>query len=79
MQPKAFVAKWRNVNFGEKQASQEMFLDICALVEHPTPVDQGDRDAFTLERSAQSFGYRCCISLRIGIRSSCPSNGCGLI
>ena len=50
MQPKAFVAKWRNVNFGEKQASQEMFLDICALVEHPTPVDQGDRDAFTLEK-----------------------------
>ena len=50
MQPKAFVAKWRNVDFGEKQASQEMFLDICALVEHPTPVAYGDRDAFTLEK-----------------------------
>ena len=50
MQPEAFVAKWRNINFGEKQASQEMFLDICALVEHATPVAHGDRDAFTLEK-----------------------------
>ena len=45
-----FVAKWRNINFGEKQASQEMFLDICALVDHPTPVSYGDRDTFTLEK-----------------------------
>ena len=45
-----FVAKWRNINFGEKQASQEMFLDICALVDHPTPVSHGDRDTFTLEK-----------------------------
>ena len=36
--------------FGEKQASQEMFLDICALVEHPTPVAHGDPDAFTFEK-----------------------------
>ena len=51
MQPKAFVAKWRNPpGFGEKQASQEMFLDICALVEHPTPVAHGDPDAFTFEK-----------------------------
>ena len=50
MQPETFVAKWRNINFGEKQASQEMFLDICALVEHATPVAHGDRDAFTFEK-----------------------------
>ena len=50
MDPQAFVAKWRNVNFGERQASQEMFLDICALVDHPTPVSYGDRDTFTLEK-----------------------------
>ena len=46
MRPEEFVAKWRNVNFGEKQASQELFLDICALVEHPTPVAHGDRDGY---------------------------------
>ena len=50
MQPEAFAAKWRNVNFGEKQASHEMFLDICSLVDHPTPVSFGNRDVFTLEK-----------------------------
>ena len=50
MDAQEFVAKWRNIDFGEKQASQEMFLDICALVDHPTPVSYGDRDTFTLEK-----------------------------
>ena len=50
MQPNEFVTKWHNVNFGEKQASQEMFLDICALVEHPTPVSLANPDVFTFEK-----------------------------
>ena len=50
MQPQEFTAKWHNVNFGEKQASQEMFLDICALVEHPTPVSLANPDVFTFEK-----------------------------
>ena len=50
MQPHEFIAKWQNISFGEKQASQEMFLDICALVDHPTPVTFGDREAFTFEK-----------------------------
>ena len=50
MQPREFVAKWRNITFGEKQASQEMFLDICALVDHPTPVSFGNPEAFTFEK-----------------------------
>ena len=59
MQPKAFVAKWRNPpGFGEKQASQEMFLDICALVEHPTPVAHGDPDAFTFEKRVPNGAAR---------------------
>ena len=48
--PQQFCAKWRDVNFGEKQASQELFLDICRLVGHPTPVEFSDRDAFTFEK-----------------------------
>ena len=44
MSPTAFVAKWRDIDFGEKQASQEMFLDICAVLGHPTPVDYGDTE-----------------------------------
>ncbi|MDE2842998.1 MAG: class I SAM-dependent DNA methyltransferase [Chloroflexota bacterium] len=50
MTPAEFVAKWKDVAFGEKQASQEMFLDICRLVEHPTPVDVGVPEAFTFEK-----------------------------
>ena len=50
MTPPQFIAKWRNVEFGEKQASQEMFLDLCALVGHPTPVAYGNPDAFTFEK-----------------------------
>ena len=50
LRPEQFIAKWRNVEFGEKQASQEMFLDICALVGHPTPVEDGNSAAFTSEK-----------------------------
>ncbi len=50
MTPPQFIAKWRDVEFGEKQASQEMFLDLCALVGHPTPVAYGSPDAFTFEK-----------------------------
>ena len=50
MTPQQFIDKWRNVGFGEKQASQEMFLDLCALVGHPTPVAYGNPDAFTFEK-----------------------------
>ena len=50
MNPQQFIAKWRGVEFGEKQASQEMFLDLCALVGHPTPVAYGNADAFTFEK-----------------------------
>ena len=51
MTPQQFVAKWQPADFGEKQASQEMFLDICALVRHPSPVAYGNPDAFTFEKA----------------------------
>ena len=50
MQPEQFVAKWVGSGFTEKQASQEMFLDICAVVGHPTPVDYGNPQTFTFEK-----------------------------
>ncbi len=50
MQPEEFIAKWRDVTFGERQASQEMFLDTCALIDHATPVAYGNPDAFTFEK-----------------------------
>ena len=50
MKPEEFAAKWHNSGFGESQASQEMFLDICAVVGHPTPGEYGDSQAFTFEK-----------------------------
>ena len=46
-----FIAKWRDNTFGEKQASQEMFIDICHLVGHPTPGELGNKDVFTFEKT----------------------------
>ncbi len=50
MTPQQFIAKWHDSSFGEKQAAQEMFLDICALVGHPSPVAYGNPDVFTFEK-----------------------------
>ena len=51
MTPGEFIAKWKDNTFGEKQASQEMFLDICRLVGHPTPVEYRNPEAFTFEKT----------------------------
>ena len=48
--PSEFIAKWNGADFGEKQAAQEMFLDLCGLVGHRTPVAYGDAEAFTFEK-----------------------------
>ena len=50
LRPEQFFAKWYPTTFGEKQASQEMFLDLCALVGHPTPAAYGRPEAFTFEK-----------------------------
>ena len=50
MTPAEFVAKWKDTPFGEKQASQAMFDDICRLVDHPTPSEFKDPEVFTFEK-----------------------------
>ena len=50
MTPAEFIAKWKDTAFGERQASQEMFMDICGVVDHPTPVEYGNPEAFTFEK-----------------------------
>ena len=51
--PEAFVAKWRDNMSTERQVSQQHFLDLCALVDHPTPaaLDAANK-FFTLEAGA---------------------------
>ena len=50
MTPAEFIAKWKDTAFGERQGAQSFFNDICALVEHPTPVEYGNPEAFTFEK-----------------------------
>ncbi|CAG1016739.1 hypothetical protein ANAEL_05804 [Anaerolineales bacterium] len=37
--PQSFVAKWRHVELKERSACQEHFIDLCRLINHPTPVE----------------------------------------
>ena len=49
----AFVAKWRHVELKERSACQEHFLDLCHLVDHPTPVEADPTGtSFTFEAGA---------------------------
>ena len=50
MTPAEFIAKWKDTTFGERQASQEQFIDICRLVGHATPGEYRNPEAFTFEK-----------------------------
>ena len=34
-----FVEKWRGVELKERSAAQEHFVDVCRLIDHPTPAE----------------------------------------
>lgn len=42
MTPQAFIAKWLNSPIKERAAAQEHFLDLCRMLDEPTPA-QGDQ------------------------------------
>ena len=50
MTPQDFVARWSKARFGERQGAQPFFIDLCAVVGHPTPVAYGDPERFTFEK-----------------------------
>jgi hypothetical protein len=35
--PQTFVAKWRPIELHERAMAQEHFIDLCRLLDHPTP------------------------------------------
>ncbi|MBM4034885.1 MAG: class I SAM-dependent DNA methyltransferase [Planctomycetes bacterium] len=52
-----FIQKWRKVQLTERAASQEHFLDLCALLGHPSPAAADPEGAsFTFERGAAKRG-----------------------
>ena len=52
MTPAAFVAKWRANTRNERAAAQEHFLNLCALLNEPTPNSDPTGAAYAFERGA---------------------------
>ena len=50
MTPQEFITRWQDAGFGERQGAQPFFIDLCALVGHPTPAAYGDPERFTFEK-----------------------------
>ena len=57
MTPHEFIEKWKRVALSERSVAQQHFLDLCALVGHPTPVeDDPVGDHFTFEKGVPKTG-----------------------
>ncbi len=52
MTPEQFVAKWQANTRGERQAAQEHFLDLCALLGEATPNSDPDGSTYAFEKGA---------------------------
>ncbi|HOW73300.1 MAG TPA: class I SAM-dependent DNA methyltransferase [Phycisphaerae bacterium] len=53
MNVQAFIAKWRKMELTERSASQQHFLDLCELCDHPKPAEvDATGESFTFERGA---------------------------
>ena len=54
MTPAAFIAKWCASTLKERSASQEHFLDLCRLLDEPTPAEADPNgDHYCFERGAR--------------------------
>lgn len=52
-----FVNKWRKVDLTERSASQQHFLDLCEVFDHPKPAEADPSgEWFTFERGADKHG-----------------------
>jgi hypothetical protein len=52
-----FIAKWQLVELTERSASQQHFLDLCNVLEHPTPAEADPTgEWFTFEKGAEKHG-----------------------
>jgi hypothetical protein len=53
MTPEQFVAKWKGSRLGERQASQEQFIDLCRLLDEKTPAEaDATGESYCFERGA---------------------------
>ncbi len=51
--PEQFIAKWGPVTLTERSAAQQHFIDLCRLLDHPTPAEADPTgETFTFEKGA---------------------------
>ena len=54
MTPHEFITKWRAAELKERSASQEHFIDLCRLLDEPTPAEADPAgDTYCFERGAR--------------------------
>lgn len=57
MTPQEFVRRWKTVELSERSAAQSHFIDLCRLMEHPTPAEEDPSgDHFTFEKGLTKTG-----------------------
>lgn len=57
MTPNAFINKWKRARLTERQASHEHFIDLCHLLNHPTPAESDQLGlSFAFEKGATKIG-----------------------
>lgn len=57
MTPEQFVSKWKRAQLKERSAAQEHFLDLCHVLEQPTPAQADPTgDWYCFERGAKKVG-----------------------
>ena len=58
MTPHEFITKWRASALKERSASQEHFIDLCRLLDEPTPAEADPAGERVLLRAGRPQGYR---------------------
>ncbi len=57
MTPQAFIQKWQIATLKERSAAHEHFLNLCALLEEPTPADADPTGTwYSFEKGAKKTG-----------------------
>ena len=55
MTPEQFIKKWSATTLSERSAAQQHFLDLCALLDEPTPAHADpDGTSFTFEKGGMT-------------------------
>ena len=55
MEPRDFIRKWRNAKLTERSAAQEHFIDVCRLIDEPTPAEADPTgEYYCFERGTRS-------------------------